>query len=81
MLRIELARPSTVCRRSREMSPQACSRSREWTPQELEATLSIAVSVRYSDTRMVALQEELDWLTYSSYQLIDPIPSRRCTKH
>ncbi len=56
--------------------PQPVLASGMWTPSELEATLLIARE-RYKalTCRMVALQEELDWLTYGSYQLIDPVPA------
>lgn len=47
-----------------------------WSPASLGADLSKAHERYLAHTRrMVALQEELDWLTYGSYDLIDPIPT------
>lgn len=55
--------------------PQAVLRTGTWTPSNLDATLAAARErYRVLTHRMVALQEELDWLTYGSYQLIDPVP-------
>lgn len=55
--------------------PQAILKAGEWTPSNLDATLAAARErYRVLTHRMVALQEELDWLTYSSYQVIDPVP-------
>jgi hypothetical protein len=54
--------------------PGAVLAEEEWSPQELEATLKSAIEMYSILThRLIALQEELDWLTYSSYGLIDPI--------
>jgi len=46
----------------------------DWTPASL-TTDFVAAQGRYLEMtrRMVALQEELDWLTYSSYGLIEPV--------
>lgn len=55
--------------------PQAVLKVGKWAPSDLEATLAAARErYRVLTHRMVALQEELDWLTYGSYQLIDPVP-------
>ena len=55
--------------------PQAVLKAGKWTPADLDATMIAArESYRLLTHRMVALQEELDWLTYGSYQLIDPTP-------
>lgn len=46
----------------------------DWSPASLGPNLTVAHDLFLAYThRMVALQEELDWLTYSSYGLIDPV--------
>lgn len=51
--------------------PAAVLASSDWTPADLPDRLAAARD-RYRDLthRMVALQEELDWLTYGSYGLL-----------
>jgi hypothetical protein len=45
-----------------------------WSPASIGTDLSTSHARFLAHTRrMVALQEELDWLTYSSYGLIDPV--------
>jgi hypothetical protein len=54
--------------------PAALLAAGNWSPAELGADLSKAHERYLALTRqMVALQEELDWLTYSSYGLIEPV--------
>lgn len=55
--------------------PQSVLKAGNWTSADLEAILA-AARERYQllTHSMVALQEELDWLTYGSYQIIDPLP-------
>jgi hypothetical protein len=56
--------------------PAAFLAAGTWSPASLGADLAAAHDRYLAHTRrMVALQEELDWLTYSSYSLIDPIPT------
>lgn len=74
--RIELARclDSTAKERAACL-PQTVLHAGQWTPSGLAATLASARERHHALThRMVALQEELDWLTYGSYQLIEPVP-------
>lgn len=54
--------------------PSSILASTDWSPDDLTARLD-AARRRYLDCtcRMVALQEELDWLTYGSFNLIDPV--------
>ena len=64
----------TTARERSTSLPAALLASNAWTPASL-ATDFIAARGRYLELtqRLVALQEELDWLTYSSYGLIDPV--------
>ena len=51
--------------------PAAVLGRSDWNPDELAAALAGAHDeYRALTARMVALQEELDWLTYQSYQLL-----------
>jgi hypothetical protein len=53
--------------------PAAVLRAGEFTPDTLPAALAAARDrYRALTHRLVALQEELDWLTYASYGLLDP---------
>jgi hypothetical protein len=56
--------------------PAAILASHGWTAATLDVVLTSA-RARYLalTARMVALQEELDWLTYGSYGLIEPLPT------
>lgn len=75
--RVELARAldSTASERAACL-PRAILTAGKWAPAALDATLTAARErYRALTHRMVALQEELDWLTYGSYQLIDPGPA------
>lgn len=52
--------------------PQAILRGDKWNPSDLVTLLASSREDYQKLThRMVALQEELDWLTYGSYSLID----------
>ena len=54
--------------------PQAVLAARSWSHSELETTLAAArEQFGLLTSRMIAFQEELDWLTYASYGLIDPV--------
>jgi SAM-dependent methyltransferase len=54
--------------------PAALLSSENWAPTSIAEELSSAHERFLAYTwRMVALQEELDWLTYSSYSLIDAV--------
>lgn len=56
--------------------PFAILAATDWTHASLLALLGDArTRYRALTHLMVALQEELDWLTYGSYGLIDPIPT------
>lgn len=74
-LRIALSRAlDSIASERANCLPSAVLAEAKWSPQELEATLMSAIELYSVLThRLVALQEELDWLTYSSYGLIDPI--------
>lgn len=55
--------------------PAALLAAGTWSPLSLAPALAKAHDLYLALTRrMVALQEELDWLTYSSYGLVDPVP-------
>jgi hypothetical protein len=56
--------------------PAALLAAGTWSPSSGGADLAAAHD-RYLalTSRMVALQEELDWLTYGSYALIEPVPT------
>jgi hypothetical protein len=74
--RVDLMRAlENTARERAECLPKAVLILKSWAPAELETTLSIACA-RYRELtcRMVALQEELDWLTYSSYSIIGHVP-------
>jgi hypothetical protein len=74
--RIEFARAlDSLSRERAECLPQAVLSSGKWTPVSLDVALATARE-RYRGLthRMASLQEELDWLTYGSYMLIDPVP-------
>jgi len=54
--------------------PGALLAAGRWSPASLSADLTRARLEHFDRTsQMVALQEELDWLTYSSHGLIDPV--------
>jgi hypothetical protein len=56
--------------------PAALLAAGAWSPASLVTDLTKAHDHYLAHTRrMVALQEELDWLTYGSYNLMDPIPT------
>jgi hypothetical protein len=56
--------------------PAALLAGSAWSPVSLGMDLTTAHDRYIAHTRrLVALQEELDWLTYGSYDLIDPIPT------
>jgi hypothetical protein len=56
--------------------PAALLAAGSWSPASLGPDIALARERFLAATRrMVALQEELDWLTYSSYGLIDPVVS------
>jgi hypothetical protein len=72
-LRIALASALDSCAEERATCfPPAVLQSPRWEPAGLDAAIADA-KMRYDELtwRMVALQEELDWLTYSSYVLIE----------
>ncbi|HRG95107.1 MAG TPA: BREX-2 system adenine-specific DNA-methyltransferase PglX [Polyangiaceae bacterium] len=55
--------------------PAALLAAKTWSPTSLGQDLAAAHERFLTHTRrMVALQEELDWLTYGSYGLIEPVP-------
>lgn len=73
--RVELARALDATARERATClPTAVLAAGGWDPASLTADLAVAHD-RYLvlTRRMVALQEELDWLTYRSYGLTDPV--------
>ena len=73
--RVALARAldATATERA-DCLPGAIMSSGEWSPATLAGRLATA-RARYRDLteQMVALQEELDWLTYGSFDLIEPV--------
>lgn len=72
--RIWLARAlDTTAQERAACLPAAVVAAGDWSPADLRFRLD-AARTRYRELthRMVALQEELDWLTYGSYKLIDP---------
>ncbi|GDX78542.1 DNA methylase [Deltaproteobacteria bacterium] len=75
--RIALARALDATATARAAClPAAVLASTDWTPADLPTKLTAARGrYRALTERMVALQEELDWLTYGSYALIDPLPA------
>ena len=73
--RVELARALDATAEERATClPAAVLAAGAWNPASLAVDL-VAGHLRYLELtrRMVALQEELDWLTYSSYGLIEPV--------
>jgi hypothetical protein len=73
--RVALAKALDAAARERATGlPGAVLAGTAWSPTSLKAELSAAHD-RYREhtRRMVAVQEELDWLTYGSYGLIDSL--------
>ena len=75
--RLDLARALYLSAEQRAAClPETVLKRKTWAPTELETTLAVARErYRALTYRMVALQEELDWLTYGSYKLTDPAPA------
>jgi hypothetical protein len=75
--RITLAKALDATARERAAYlPAALLAVGSWSPTSLGADLTAAHDHYLTHTRrMAALQEELDWLTYGSYGLIDPVPT------
>jgi hypothetical protein len=73
--RLNLARAlDDTARQRAAFLPAALLATGTWSPADLRARLDHA-RARYRELtlRMSALQDELDWLTYGSYKLIDPV--------
>jgi hypothetical protein len=77
-IRIALARALDTTAQDRAAClPASILASTNWTPISLRATLDAArLRYRVLTERMVAIQDELDWLTYASYSLIDQEAAR-----
>ncbi|MFZ5478742.1 MAG: BREX-2 system adenine-specific DNA-methyltransferase PglX [Myxococcota bacterium] len=73
--RIALARALDATAQERAAClPAAILAASDWTAADLAHRLAAARDrYRALTERMVALQEELDWLTYGSYQLVEPV--------
>ena len=64
---------ATACERAKS-TPAVLLASDSWSPASLPNDLAAAHEAHLGHTRrMVALQEELDWLTYGSYGLVDQV--------
>ncbi len=76
--RVDLARALDDAAQQRAAClPAAVLAGGDWTPATLAETLAAArARYRALTHRMVALQEELDWLTYGSYGLLSDMPVR-----
>ena len=72
--RVALARAVDATARDRAACLPAAVVATDWTADTLRTTLD-AAKTRYADLthHMVALQEELDWLTYGSFGLLDAV--------
>jgi hypothetical protein len=72
--RVALARALDATARDRGACLPAAVLATDWAADTLRPTLDAAMT-RYAALtyRMVALQEELDWLTYGSYGLLDKV--------
>lgn len=75
--RVALAMALDVAARERAAHvPAAILAAGAWSPASVGTEIIAAHAPFLTHTRrMVAIQEELDWLTYSSYGLIDPVPT------
>ncbi len=72
--RVALARALDATAQDRAACLPAAVLATDWTADTLRPTLDAAM-IRYAELthHMVALQEELDWLTYGSYGLLDDV--------
>ena len=70
-----LSHALAVAAQQRSEQLPAKTLSSTWDPSDIQLKLDASKECYLALThRMVALQEELDWLTYGSYGLVDPAP-------
>lgn len=75
MARVPLARAlDAIAQERAACQPASLLAARTWSPASIAGELSTSHARFLTLThRMVALQEELDWLTYADYGLLDPV--------